>query len=92
MSCYPAGCLSFLWGVERVPVTDHLSSIDQKMPDWSITIMFLGEAETAIRSSVKSKFALMTFSTSAAFCSLWFSPYDHNHLPPLDFLCHQQLC
>lgn len=33
--------------------------LDQEIPDWLIKVMFLGEAETAIRSDIKSRFGLM---------------------------------
>ena len=33
----------------------------QKIPDWLIKIIFLGEAEIVIRSDIKSRFAIMDF-------------------------------
>ena len=54
----------FCGGMERACVTDYLLGADQKIPDWLIKILFLGEAETAIRSSIKTRFGIMGFSTS----------------------------
>lgn len=52
------------WIVERVSVTDFFIGVDQKIQDWFI--MFLGEVQIAIRSSIKSKFGIqgLYFSTS----------------------------
>ena len=51
----------------------YLTGGDQKIPDWLIQIMFLGEIKTTIRSGIKSRFGVMTFSTSDAILGLWFS-------------------
>lgn len=45
---------SFYEGIERPRVTDYLIGVDQKIPDWLMKIRFLGEAETASRSGIKS--------------------------------------
>lgn len=37
-------------------MTGYLTGIDQKIPGWLITIMFLGEAEAEIRSGIKARF------------------------------------
>lgn len=39
----------FLWRMERAQKTDYLSGIDQKIPVWSIKIVFLEKVETTIR-------------------------------------------
>lgn len=44
-----------------------LFGFDQKIPDWLIEIMFLGEAETVIRSSIESRFNVLSYSPSDAF-------------------------
>ena len=46
---YHVDCLPLPWGLERTYVTDHLIGTDQKIPDWLIKIIFLGEVETAIK-------------------------------------------
>ena len=43
-------------------LTDFLIGADQKIPNWLITITFLGEAKTAIRSGIKSRFGIMSIS------------------------------
>lgn len=53
--------------------SDYLIDVDQKIPDWLIEIMLLKEVETAIRSGIKSRFAIMSFSASDTIWSLWFS-------------------
>lgn len=37
-------------GMERAQVTDYLIGGDQKIPDWLIKILFLGEVRTAVTS------------------------------------------
>lgn len=37
-------------------VTDDLIGVAQKVSEWSIHVMFVGEVETAVRSGVKSRF------------------------------------
>ena len=54
-------------------MTDHLIGVEHTTPGWLIKIIFLGEAETAIRPSIKSRFGIMGFSTSDAILGLWFS-------------------
>lgn len=47
---------------------------DQKISDWLIRIMLMGDVETAIRSDIKSSFGIMDFfCTSDAILGLWFS-------------------
>lgn len=53
-------------------MTDYLLGVDQKVPDWLIMIIFLGEFEKAIRSGIKSRFRVMGFSTSDTIVRLWF--------------------
>lgn len=48
------------WGWRGL-TTDYLTGADQKIPDWLIKIMFLGKVETAVRSSMKSRFGIMGF-------------------------------
>lgn len=43
---------------------DRLLVFYQKIPHWLIKITFLGRAETAIRSSIISRFGIMDVSTS----------------------------
>ena len=43
---------------------------DQKIPDWLSKTTFLEEAETAIRSGIKSRFGIMGFSMSDAILDL----------------------
>lgn len=49
---YHIGCLFSLWGMGRAHVTDDLT---KKIPYWLIKIVFLGEAETAVRSGISSR-------------------------------------
>lgn len=46
-----------------VHMTDYLIGVDQKIPDWLIKITFLIKVETAVRSSIKSRFGIMSSST-----------------------------
>lgn len=54
-------------------MSDYLSGIDQKSPDWLIKIMFLGEVETAVQSGIKSRFGSMDLSTGDTILGLWSS-------------------
>lgn len=48
---------SFLGGGRHAcpsPTTDYLIDADQKIPDWPITITFLGKVKTTVRSGSKS--------------------------------------
>ena len=47
-------------------LTDFLIGADQKIPNCLITITFLEEAKTAIRSGIKSRFGILGFSKSDA--------------------------
>ena len=55
--------LSMGWGVgvERLPMTDCLIGIDQKIPDWFTKTTFPGEVETEVGSGFKSRFDIMGF-------------------------------
>ena len=48
-------------GMERAHRTIHFIGVDQKSPAWLIIIPFLGEADTVIRSDIKSRFGIMGF-------------------------------
>lgn len=37
-------------------MTHDLTGVDQKIPDWLVKVMFLGEVETEIRAGIKSRF------------------------------------
>lgn len=50
--------------MKRAHMTDDLIGDDQKIPDWVIEIMFLGDVEVAIRSGSKSSFSTTDFSIS----------------------------
>lgn len=63
--------LYFLWVVERTHVTDHLIGAGQKTPNWPTKMTYLGEAEMAVGSSIKSRFGV-SFSTSDSILGLWF--------------------
>ena len=52
---------------------DYLVGADQKIPDWSIKITFLGEGEPTIRSGIESRFGVVGFSMSEAILGLWFT-------------------
>lgn len=43
---------------EKAHVTDYLIATDQEIPDLAIKITFLEKVETAIRSGIRSRFAL----------------------------------
>lgn len=62
--------LYFLW-IERTHVTDHLIRAGQKTPNWPIEMTYLGEAEIAVRSNIKSRFGIMGFSRSDTIWGLW---------------------
>lgn len=51
----------FCGEMERAHVTDYYIGVDQKIPDWLIKVMFLGEVETVVRSGIKSRFGIMGF-------------------------------
>lgn len=59
-------CCCFPWAMERVPVTDDLMGVHQKIPDELMELVFLGEAEMAVRSGVDST-AHVTPSGSVVF-------------------------
>lgn len=42
---------------------DYLMGVDQKVPDWLMKIIFLGEFERAVRSGIKSRFGITGFRT-----------------------------
>ena len=46
--------LSLSMGMQQSQVTDELIGVDQKVPDWLIKMVFWGEPETSVRSSIKS--------------------------------------
>lgn len=52
-----AGDLIFLWGMERVQVTDDLTGAGQKIPDWPGKTPLLREGEASIRLVIKPPFA-----------------------------------
>lgn len=52
--------------------------IDWKIPDGLTKVTFLVKVETAVRSSVKSRFGVMGVSTSGTFCGLKFSLPQRN--------------
>ena len=59
------------WGMERVHMTDYLFGADQKIS--LVKITFLGKVEIATKSSIKTRFGIMGFSTSDTILGLWFS-------------------
>lgn len=59
--------------LEMASVTDYLTHMDQKIPDWFLKITLLVKVKTATRSGVKSRFGIMGCSTSDAILGLWFS-------------------
>lgn len=62
-----------LWDTDRAHVTDGLFGVEQKIPNWLIKIISLGETETAIGSGIKSRFCIMGFITCGAIWGLQFS-------------------
>ena len=52
--------------------TDYLTGADQNIPNWSIKMTYLKEAEIAVRSNIKSRFGIMGFSTSNTILGLCF--------------------
>ena len=50
----------------------HYVGADQKIPNWLIKITFLVKAETAVELGIKSRFGIISFSTSNAILGLWF--------------------
>lgn len=61
--------------MERAQVADYLIGTDQKIPDWSIKTMFLGEVETAIRLDTESRLIswALSWMTSFRACSFLFN-------------------
>ena len=51
----------------------YLIGSDQKIPDWFLKIIFLGEVKIATRSGIKSRFGIMGFTTRDTILVLWFS-------------------
>lgn len=58
--------------MERAHLADYLIDTGQKIPDWLVKIIFLGKAETAISSGIKSRFGIIT-STVIPFWACDFS-------------------
>lgn len=58
--------------IERTHVTDRLIRAGQKTPSWPIRMAYLGEAEIAVRSNIKSRFGIVGFSTSDTILGLCF--------------------
>lgn len=69
---YHVDCPFFLGFSSRVAVTDDLTGVERKIPDWPIKSLFLEELATAIRSDIKSRFGIMAFSISDTILGLWF--------------------
>lgn len=63
---------SFFYRGREGPYYRLLHDVDQKIPDWLIKIIFLGEDEIANRSGIKSRSGIMGFSTSDTILGLWF--------------------
>ena len=65
-------------GGRKGPETDYLIGVDQKIPDWLMKRVFLGEVEAAIRSGIKSRFGILGFSTRDAIwaCGFLFNYSD----------------
>lgn len=59
------------WGVAHM--TDDLSDVGQKVPNWRIKTIFLGKVEAAVGSGINSSFGMMGFSTSDTIWGLCFS-------------------
>ena len=58
--------------MERTYVTYYLIGADKKIPNWLIKITFWRKIKTTIRLGIKSKFGIMSFSTSDTILDLWF--------------------
>ena len=67
-------------------MTDYLIGVDQKIPDWLMKRVFLGEVEAAIRSGIKSRFGILSLSTSDAILGLWFS-FEQGILKGMGEIC-----
>lgn len=46
---------------ERATMTNYISSANQKILDWLINIIYLGEIKIAIKEGMKSRFDIMGF-------------------------------
>lgn len=57
-------------------MTDSLTGVNQKIPHWLITMMFLGEADTTIRSDINLGLVSWDFSRSDTIwaCGFLFNP------------------
>lgn len=51
----------FFWGWCDGEGPDYLLVLGQKIPDYLIKAMFLGEVEIAVRPGIKSRFGVMGF-------------------------------
>lgn len=69
MNCFRQGHLP-LWGWQMSYQVDYITSADQVILEWLIKITFLGEAETAVRISIKSCFSDLELSTSDSILGL----------------------
>ena len=69
MNCFRQGHLPLLgWQVSYQ--VDYITSADQVILEWLVKITFLGEAETAIRISIKSCFSDLELCTSGSILGL----------------------
>ena len=73
--------LYFLWVVERTHVTDHLIGAGRKTPNWPVKMTYLGEAEMAVGSSIKSRFGVIVLAQVIPF---WACGFDTVTYPVSD--------
>lgn len=58
---------------ERIHVTDYLIGVDEQIPDLLIKITFLVKVKTAVRLGIKSRFDILSITTSDAIWAMVFS-------------------
>ena len=59
--------------MEKAPMTHYLIGTDQETTDWLMKIVFLGEAETVVRSGINLGLVSWTLTQMLPFGGLWFS-------------------
>lgn len=64
---------SFSEGWRRLIQQIALVLLDQEVPEWLIMVVFSRKVETAIKSGIKPRFGIKSFSTSDTIWGLWFS-------------------
>lgn len=54
----------------EISLVDYLISANWEIPEWLVKTIFLGDAETAVKLGIKSRFGDMGFSTDDSILDL----------------------